>query len=253
MLKAIVDKVPEGLEEHYEERDGKFVLAVEAVGGYALEDIAGLRSALSKERSERKELDARVRAFGELTPEAAHEALERIAEFEKIDPKKEADKLAAAKVEATLKQLGEKHRAELTGRDERIKALSDTVDSVVRRQRAAEALAKAKGSVELLMPHILSHTRTVENDGRFEVEVVDDYGNVMVGKTGQNMNLEDFVAELRLNEAYGRAFDASGNNGSGKDQRKSGGAGPKRSTMSADEKMAYLSEHGQEAYLKLPV
>lgn len=252
-LKAITDAVPDGLADYYTAReDGKFVLSVESVDGYALEDVTALKNTLGKERTERKEYQRKLTAFGDLDPDAAQTAIARAAELESFDPKAEADKLASERFEAASKDLGKKHTAELAKREDRIKALSDTVDKIVRRQQAAEQLASAKGSVELLMPHILAHTRTVETDGRYDVEIVDDYGNIKTSNSGANMSLAEYVAELKSNEAYGRAFDASSNKGSGKEQRKSGGAGLKRGTMSADEKLAYQTEHGQEAYLKLP-
>ena len=42
LLKAIVEEVPEGMTDYYTSReDGKFVLGVESVDGFGLEDVAG--------------------------------------------------------------------------------------------------------------------------------------------------------------------------------------------------------------------
>ena len=54
-LAAITTEAPKGFEEHYTKLDdGRFRLNVEASDGYALEDISGLKSALSKERATEK-------------------------------------------------------------------------------------------------------------------------------------------------------------------------------------------------------
>src|SRR4051794_27617528 len=48
-LKAIVetiDSVPEAVRGLYKEAEGKFILDVESVEGYALEDVSGLKSTL---------------------------------------------------------------------------------------------------------------------------------------------------------------------------------------------------------------
>lgn len=243
-LKAIVDEVPEGLADHYTKReDGKFQLAVDAVGGFALEDVSGLKSALGKERTNRQDLEHKLSAFGDLDVDAAKHAIERVKELESFDPKKEADRLASERFEAASKTLGEKHKAEVDKRDARIKQLTSTVDGMVRKQKATEELAKAKGSVELLMPHILSHTRTVENDGKYSVEVVDDYGNVKTNGSGGNMNLSEFVAELKANDAFGRAFEASGTTGSGMESRGRAASGAGKGDMggSREERQAAIA------------
>ena len=257
-LKAIIDNIesaPEAVREFYTEKDGKFVLSVEPAGGYALEDVSGLKSALGKERTTRETLEKQVVKFKDIDPEKALEAMARLEELQAIDPNKEADKIADSKFNAAKAQLLEKHGNELKSRDERVKHLSGTIDNLLREQRATTALAEAKGAVELLLPHVLKNTRTVEKDGKFEVEVIDSEGNVRIDGKGNNMSIKDLVAEMRQSEVFGRAFEASGVNGTGKAPTNGSGGGPgalKRSKKSAADKAAYIAEHGQEAYLKIP-
>lgn len=226
-IKAILDKLddaPEALREHYAEKDGKFVLGVESVGGYALEDVTGLKSALGAERTSREALERQVVKFKDLDPEKARDALTKLAEFEKLDPTAEADKIANTKFEAAKTQLLEKHGSELGSRDERIGHLTKTVDVLVREQRATAAIADAKGSVDLLLPHVLSATRTVEKDGKFITEVVDAAGNVRIGDAqGNPMTIAALVAEMRESDRFARAFDGDGQSGSGAEHNNSGG------------------------------
>lgn len=253
MLKAVVDEAPQGLEEHYTKRDdGKFQLSVEAVDGVSLENVGGLKSALSKERASREAFERKLKVFGDLDPDAARSALEELEELRKIDPSKEADRLAQEKTAAALKKVADKHSAEIKTRDDAVARMNATVDSLIRRQQATAAIAAARGSVDLLLPHILSKTRTVEKDGEFSVVVVGDDGNVVVDSSGKNVTITQLVDEMRQNEIYGRAFDASGNSGSGKGPASTGGAGQKRSAMSAAEKSAYIEKYGQDRYLRLP-
>ena len=264
-LKAVIDSIDdldEGQQSLYREitddgdLKGKFILDVEPAHGLNLENVDGLKSALGKERTAREKLERDVVKFKDIDPDKARDALAKLEELSEIDPEKEADKIANTKFEAAKKQLVEKHGQALEEREDRIKALSGQIDNLIREQRATTALAAEKGSVDLLLPHVLNMTRTVERDGKWDVEVVDRDGNVRIDGNGKNMTIEGLVAEMKQpGSAFERAFDASGQSGSGKQPGKQspGGSGQlKRSQMTLQQKADYQREHGQEAYLKLP-
>jgi hypothetical protein len=257
-LKAIIESVeglPEGVKEHYTAReDGKFALTVDPVDGFALEDISGLKTALGKERTTREKLEKDVIKYKDIDPDKAREALAKLAEFSEIDPKKEADKLAQAKVDAIKAQLLEAHANELKSRDTTLSGYRGQIEKLLIDQSATAALAEAKGSVDLLLPHIRNASRVVEKDGGFAVEIVGSDGSPKFNNKGEPMNIRELVAEMRQSDTFGRAFEASGNSGTGKvPSNGSGGAGAlKRSQMSADQKAQYLADHGREAFLKLP-
>lgn len=243
-LKAIVDKIedaPETVRDQYrpgtadEGAEGKFVLAVEGVGGWALEDVSGLKSALGKERTTREKLERDVIAFKDLDPSKAKAALAELEELKKLDPSAEADKIANSKFEAAKAQLLEKHGQEIDQREQRIGKLSGAVDRLVRQAAATAAIAEAKGSVELLLPHVLAHTRVKEaEDGEFTVEVVDRAGNVRIGDSkGSPMDIKGLVAEMRQSDTFSRAFDGDGHSGGGK-QPDQTGAQSKKGDMGGD-------------------
>lgn len=212
-----LDQAPEALREHYTEREGKFVLNVEAVDGYALEDVTGLKSALGAERTKREQLERDVVKYKDIDPDKARSALAKLAELGDLDPTKEADKIANTRFEAAKSQLLEKHQAEVGQRDERIGMLTSTLDDLLRRQRATAALAAAKGNVDLLLPHVLSATRTVEKDGKFAVEVIDGAGNIRIGDgKGTPMDLDALVSEMRSSPTFKAAFEGEGHGGGGK-------------------------------------
>jgi hypothetical protein len=248
-LKAILDSIDDlndGVKEHYKARDdGKFVLSVEAIDGLALEDVSGLKTALGKERTTRENLERQVVKFKDLDPEKAREALAKLAEFENIDPTKEADKIANTKFEAAKRQLLEKHAAELQTIKDREGHLTRTVEGLMVDQVATAALAEAKGSVELLLPHVQRHTRVKEIDGKFKVEVVDAEGNARIANgKADPMTIKDLVAEMKASETFGRAFDASGQTGSGMHPggNGAGGAGRQKGNFggSKEERVAAL-------------
>ncbi len=218
-LKAFVetiDTVPEAARGFYKETDGKFVLDVEPVDGYALEDVSGLKGTLGKEMTLRKKLEKDVLKFKDIDPDKAREALTKLEELGNIDPAKDADKIVSERLEAAKRQLVEKHGEEIKTREGRIGQLTKTVESLLIDQAATAALADAKGSVELLLPHVQKHTRVRETDGRFVVEVVDRDGNARIGNSkGDPMTIAELVLEMRGSDTFGRAFEGSGHAGSG--------------------------------------
>lgn len=226
-LKAVVatlDDAPEAVRSFYQERDGKFVLAVEEAEGFSLENVGGLKSALGKERQSRESLEREIVKFKDIDPERAREALAKWEEFQSIDPAKEADKIAHTKFEAAKEQLLKSHEAAMKPLTERNQRLSGAIDGLTRKQQATAALAEAKGSVELLLPHVLSHTKVKETDaGDFVVEVVDAAGETRFGTDGNPMTVKALVEEMRGNETFARAFDGDGHTGSGKQPDKPGG------------------------------
>lgn len=251
-LKAIVDKIddaPEALREHYvagtaeNGAEGKFILAVESVGGWALEDVSGLKSALGKERTTREKLERDVVAFKDLDPAKAKAALSELEELKKLDPTAEADKIANTKFEAAKAQLLEKHGADIAAKEERIGKLSGAVDRLVRQAAATAAIAEARGSVDLLLPHVLAHTKVKETDaGDFIVEVVDRDGNARIGDSkGSLMDIKGLVAEMRQSDTFARAFDGDGHSGGGK--QPDALSGPKKGDMggSREERRAAIA------------
>lgn len=219
-IKAIVettDGLPEPIQELYEPlEDGNgFRLKVEPAGGLELQDVSGLKSALTKERAEAERLRKEAQRYKDLDPDKAREALEKLEELEQIDPSKEADKIAAQKVEAATKQLLTKHEKELTSHKDRAEQLQRTVEKLMVDQVATSALSEAKGSVKLLLPHVQRNTRVVERDGKFAVEVIDDDGNVKINSKGEPITITELIAEMKSSDEFGRAFEASGQSGAG--------------------------------------
>ena len=76
-LKAIVSEVPEGLEDHYtagtDANEGKFILSVESVEGFGLEDVNGLKKTMNDWKEKANTSRATLEGFGEYTPDSIAE------------------------------------------------------------------------------------------------------------------------------------------------------------------------------------
>ena len=125
-LRAVVtdlESVDEALRPLYVEREGKYVVDVEAADGFELDNVAGLKAALNSERSKSLSLGSKLKAFegfdveaakqaieraalfGDLDPEKARQALKDVEKFSGFDPEKEADKIAETKFKNAKAQL----------------------------------------------------------------------------------------------------------------------------------------------------
>lgn len=231
-LKAIIEKLedaPEALREHYragtkdEGAEGKFVLGVEAVGGWNLEDVTGLKTALGRERTAAQNATAALNKFVDkegktLDANKVVAALDELEQLKTIDPKNEADKLANAKFESLKTQLLQSHGQEIAAKDERLNLLNGTISGLLVDAVATAALAEAKGSVDLLLPHVRTQAKVVEKDGKFTVEVIGKDGNARVNSKAEPMSIDELVAEMRASDTFSRAFEGDGQSGSGKEE-----------------------------------
>lgn len=82
-------------------------------------------------------------------------------------------------------------------------------------QAATAALAQAKGSVELLLPHVKAHTKVVQDGDDYVVRVVDSAGDFRSNGKGGFMSVNDLVAEMKTQETFGRAFESEASGGTG--------------------------------------
>lgn len=265
MLKAIIGQltdVDEGFRSHYragtaaENMEGKFVLDVEAFEGFGLENVQGLKNALSTERSALQAEKAKTKDFEGLDPVKAKDAIAKIAELGTLDPKKDVDRLVQEKLDAQLVQINDLQSKELKTRDDKIKARDALLTSTFQREAAVKEIALAKGDVDLLLPHVLPSIAFDLEEGENGVltpktRVVDANGNTRIGSSaGSNMTIAEHVAEMKKSDKFSRLFDGSGHDGTRDDgtKRPPSTSGKKISEMTRKEKSGLISELGQQGY-----
>lgn len=258
-LKLIVDTLEEIDEKHrdlYELKDGKYHLIVEG-----LEDTTGLKTALRKEREARDALDKKVKAWERAgkTPEEIEELIAKAAEAEE-------EKLRSAGQWDKLKdQMNEKHAKEIKGLKDQIAAKDNEIGTVKKSleahlvdAQATAAIAANKGTAKLLLPHVQRHVRVIEKDGKYVTQVVDEKGDPRVDSKGNPLTIEQFVAEMRDDDVYGRAFEGNGQSGGGTPPGGGNGGGgnpskTRRSELKTEKDRAdFIDAHGLDAYRSLP-
>lgn len=217
-----LDNLSDAIKALYRQVDDHFVLDVEPVDGYALEDINGLKTTLAKKTTEITTLKNSLQAFGDMKPDDAKAAIAKLAEYGNLNPEEQAK----AKVKAALDQQQSQFNAQLTAKDTELKSLMTQLQVVMVDNAASSALSSKGGNVKLLLPHLRSQLRMDRTESGFAVNVIDAEGNARIhyqdGKTS-NMTLDQLVDEMSSSQDFAAAFKAVGTPGNG---TKPGNANP---------------------------
>lgn len=222
MLRIVADKIeelPEGLRSAAKQQ-GQTVVVDALPDGWALDDINGLKAAITTERSTRKDLERKMKDFeGIEDPAAAREALEammagRLKSSKDIE---EWKKTAEAKFATDAAKI----RTQTDGLTKQLRELM--VD-----RAAMQAIVEAGGNPKLLMPIVRNAAKAeMAEDGTFSVTLVDDSGKELMTRTSGSsapMQFSEYVHTLRDSQEYKAAFAGSGVGGSGSNHAAGGSA-----------------------------
>lgn len=247
-----LDDVPEALREFYTEDDGRYRLnASDLVGKDRLDEFRSTNIKLQKALKRFEGVDPeRYQRLSEIDPDKYDELLE--AEQKRLTDKAEEK----GEWEKLRTQLQENHTKELDGRDKTIRQLEGQLEEQLVTNAARKALEKHDAYVDLLLPHVRSHVRTIQDgQGRRKAVVVDDDGDRRVNGSGEDMTIEELVVEMRDSEVFSAGFKPSGKGGGGASADGGGATGKVRSKKDLTDrsaKLAFIKEFGDEAYLALP-
>jgi hypothetical protein len=225
--KSTYDALPDVVRAEYSAVEGTedFLLSVDPVGGFALENIDGLKSTLAKKNTEVNTLKGQLKGFmvdGEvIDPTTAIEAIAKFKSLGNLSP----EEMANQKVQAALQQQKQQFDTQLSKTTEATTKLKSKLEAVMIDQAATAALAGKGGNVKLLLPHVKSHVKIVEDNGDFKVVVVDDEGNTKLhveGGKATDMSLEQLVQSMASDDNFASAFNAKGVPGGGTTPGKNG-------------------------------
>lgn len=214
-LNAVIDNLEAVDEAHrgfYERgQDGKFYLAVDGVDN--LPAVSGLKANQQDLLTEKKRLQDKLDALKDVDPEEYRKLKKQMDDEARKKAKDEGD------FETRERQLIEKHTQELEKEQKRSEKLQGALEEALIDSAAVKAIEKAGGNTTLLLPHVKDRVKIVEeSDGSFSAQVVDAKGNPVVGDgKGNPMSVEQLIGTMKEDAAFGGAFKASGNSGSGAD------------------------------------
>lgn len=235
ITKAEWEGLDEGIKGLYEEKDGEYALGVEGI-----EDTSGLKSALAKERSEREKYAKQAKAWETLgkTPEEIQELVAQQAEAEKkrLEKAGEFDKLK--------QQLIEQHSTALAAKDKELVNMKGSLESYLIDANAIAAITKNEGNTTLLLPHVKSRVRVINEDNKYKVQVVLQDGQTpMLNDKAEPISIEDFVKSMRNDETFQVAFKPTGTTGSGSEGSKGGQAGSSQFKITRAEMSANVRKY----------
>jgi hypothetical protein len=99
--------------------------------------------------------------------------------------------------------------AALSEKDKEIQERDGALEKHLVSDAASRALADAKGSIELLLPHVRSQCKVVRNDdGSYSVRVKDAQGDDRMNSSGGWMGVAELVSEMKTQDSFARAFDS---------------------------------------------
>jgi len=222
-LDAILTTEPsEALAKWYEKQaDGKFLLRVKSVDGFALENVTGLKATLSDRMERHKKAQKRLEQFGDVTPEQVRDLKAA------VDSYKAGGVTDKAAIEAAVKQVQEKYDTERQTWTERESKLKRQVRHWMLEAKADEAIskmAKDARAATILRPHVLAQLDMAEENGELSPVVRGSDGNPRLSlKTDNNgpMSIDELVEQMAKDPTYEMVFKGNESAGSGSD----GGAG----------------------------
>ncbi len=222
-----LDKVPQdfrGLYVAVEGEEGKFKLDSENEGvKSAVAAVTRLNNALTSERTGHEATKKLIVDLGPLvdfgaTPGEIKEAFD--AKLKEVQGRQgEALEVQVTKIKEDLaKEYGKKGEAS----EKRAEALRTQLYEIMVVGEAKAALSGSADSdveavdVDLALPHLLGSIKTVEKDGKFSVNVVDEAGDIRYsGATGSPMTVRERVLEMAADKKFGPLFKSEAPVGGG--------------------------------------
>lgn len=199
-------------------------------------DTSGLTTALDKERKLNKTVKDQVQAWTKLGA-SPDEVQTKLTELNDQLTKGAEGKVNWDKMKSDLEKG---HATELSARDQSLVRMRTSVEEHLIDSEATRAISEAKGATLLLLPHVRSSVKVVEENGKYVARVVDKDGDPRGDSKGGFMSITDLVTEMKSDDRFARAFEASGNTGGGKPPVNNGGAGSgtQKKDLSPTEKIA---------------
>lgn len=256
------DAIPQGLRDSAKEENGKYVLSV--VPSSKLDEFRNNNIKLAQERDG---LVQRIQKYGEVIGEDFDTFRTEYEQMRDLYTKvKDKELIDNSSFEEALKTRTEGLRSDMEGK---IKGLSDNLTkektradtyeqkfkrTIVDQAITGAVLSKDSGARTEALPDILSRAYSnwkVDQEGN--VRAFDDKGNVIYGSDGASpMTPQEWVNRLRDQAPY-FFKDSEGGGASGGGGGSSYGAVRSKSDLkTAADKAAFIREHGQDVYLKLP-
>lgn len=237
-----LDGLDDSIKALYRKTDNGYVLDAD---GEPADEVAGLKSALAKEKQEALELKQKLEGLSK-------NELSELKKLKKMAEDAERERLERdGNWEAVKSQMLKKHQEEMEQVQSRMSGVQGQLERVLVDQAAIEAIVANKGNPKLLLPIVKSSLRLVEENGQQVVRVVNAQGQPIVANAkGDPMTIAGYVESLKAEPDYQAAFAASGATGGGSQTGNSGQIDMRKplSQWSSEEKRKFIETNGMDAW-----
>lgn len=223
-----LDTVAEAVRGEYTTTEGGFRLQVTPNNGWALEDVAGLKSTVSELKKRATAAEKQLRTFEGIDPEESKSAMTKLQKLEKEmenwDPdqkleehKKSYEEQIRTQYEGQSRREAEKHAAAVAELNGNISGLTKTLETETVKSSVMAACEKHGGNSKILLPLVRATSKLHDVGGKLKPVILDDEGEPrMSDEPGVDfMFIDEWVKKLSDDPDYGGAFPSSGSQGSG--------------------------------------
>lgn len=213
---ATLDTVPNDFKALYVEKADKTGFKLDTENKQvqsAVAAVTGLSAALKAARADaKKTVDLTpLKDFGD-SPESIKAKVEEIVNGLK-------EQVKGVNIEKIKADLEKEVNHKIEERDRRIESQEKEFHDAFVVDQGTRAIVAAGGKAEFLLPVLLKNVAGKRVDGKFQVQVFDDSGDIRYsGVTGAPLSILERVAELKSDKRYGFLWDSP--------QRGGGGATP---------------------------
>lgn len=242
-----IEKVPTDFRSLYEEKEGKFVLSQDEKVKSSVAAVLRLNDALKAARAEAKNkkgtsVDLSPLADYGSSPEEIASGVK--AKLDALETAAAGSKEAKLNLDKVKEELSKAHAKDSQVKDGKITALKGQLDKLLIQDHAKTAISEIGGdaaTIEILMPHLSPHIKSVEEDGEYKVFVVDKSGDKRYsGSTGDPMSIKELVAEFKASDKFGKLFPSEAPRGGGVNPGSGQGRGTsnQKGPLTSNEKIA---------------
>lgn len=186
-------------------QDGEhFILDVEPVEGFALENVSALKTALQREREAAETASKTAKAFDGLDPVKAREALEKLEKVRNWTPDDKVNDL----LEARTQELAEKKDAEKAAIEAKLNTYRKRYEAVTVEAMLKDAATKAKFISPALAPKLFRDAVRLEETEQGDLIPVvlgpDGKAATVVENSGKvrPKTIEEYVAEMAKTDEF---------------------------------------------------
>lgn len=211
-----LDKVPGEFRHLYEQLDGKYKIAEPHLP--VANAVNGLNKSLRSAREDAKRnkpIDLSPLAdFGATPAEIRANVQTKLQELQDTIAKTPDQKVALDNLRNDMLKAFDGEKKPLMQKTE---AYRNQLYTLLVDNQATSAIAELKGVPKLLLPFVKQNVKVVEENGEFNVCVVDVQGERRYsGVNGSPMTIKDLVAEMKTQTEFARLFDSEAPQGGGK-------------------------------------